>query len=167
MGYVPFATHVVGNDGSVYMYTADQSPIPSTATTVRITIRRLDPVTGAELNASDPILCNYPGHVMRAAVDAGGNLYVTNGGPSNGRVYSFTPSLVERWSDPIANINTAGPVLGSGGILVISGPGTNVRAYKTAGPAPCYANCDGSTVAPVLNVSDFICFQSRYAAGCS
>jgi hypothetical protein len=29
-----------------------------------------------------------------------------------------------------------------------------------------YANCDGSTVAPVLNVSDFICFQQKYAAGC-
>lgn len=28
------------------------------------------------------------------------------------------------------------------------------------------ANCDGSTVAPVLNVSDFICFSNRFAAGC-
>jgi len=31
----------------------------------------------------------------------------------------------------------------------------------------CYANCDGSTVAPVLNVADFICYQNKYAAGCS
>ena len=29
---------------------------------------------------------------------------------------------------------------------------------------PCYANCDGSTTAPALNVNDFICFQSRFAA---
>ena len=29
----------------------------------------------------------------------------------------------------------------------------------------CYPNCDGSTAAPVLNVNDFICFQSRFAAG--
>ncbi|MEX2218688.1 MAG: GC-type dockerin domain-anchored protein [Phycisphaerales bacterium] len=29
-----------------------------------------------------------------------------------------------------------------------------------------YANCDGSTQAPVLNVSDFGCFLTRYAAGC-
>jgi hypothetical protein len=34
-----------------------------------------------------------------------------------------------------------------------------------AAPAPCYANCDGSTTAPVLNVNDFICFQTKYAAG--
>jgi predicted outer membrane repeat protein len=29
-----------------------------------------------------------------------------------------------------------------------------------------YANCDGSTIVPILNVSDFICFQQKYAAGC-
>jgi hypothetical protein len=30
---------------------------------------------------------------------------------------------------------------------------------------PCYANCDGSTTAPVLTVNDFVCFQSAFAAG--
>lgn len=29
----------------------------------------------------------------------------------------------------------------------------------------CYANCDGSTQAPVLNVDDFLCFQAVFAAG--
>jgi len=29
-----------------------------------------------------------------------------------------------------------------------------------------YANCDGSTAAPVLNVADFVCYMSRFAAGC-
>ena len=29
-----------------------------------------------------------------------------------------------------------------------------------------YANCDGSTAPPVLNVNDFTCFLSRFAAGC-
>jgi hypothetical protein len=29
-----------------------------------------------------------------------------------------------------------------------------------------YANCDNSTTPPVLNVNDFLCFQSRFAAGC-
>lgn len=33
-------------------------------------------------------------------------------------------------------------------------------------PVPaCYANCDSSTTAPVLNIGDFQCFMSRYAAG--
>jgi hypothetical protein len=30
-----------------------------------------------------------------------------------------------------------------------------------------YANCDGSTVEPVLNVADFTCFLTKFAAGCS
>jgi hypothetical protein len=28
----------------------------------------------------------------------------------------------------------------------------------------CPANCDGSTAAPVLNISDFTCFLSKFAA---
>ena len=32
--------------------------------------------------------------------------------------------------------------------------------------APCYANCDGSTQPPILNILDFACFQSRFAQGC-
>ena len=35
------------------------------------------------------------------------------------------------------------------------------------GPPPCYANCDGSTSQPILNVNDFICFQAKFAAGCT
>jgi hypothetical protein len=31
--------------------------------------------------------------------------------------------------------------------------------------AACYANCDGSTVGPVLNVQDFSCFLNRFASG--
>jgi hypothetical protein len=35
---------------------------------------------------------------------------------------------------------------------------------RGGGPPPCYANCDGSTTPPVLNVNDFTCFLNRYAA---
>ncbi|MFN0131754.1 MAG: S8 family serine peptidase [Phycisphaerales bacterium] len=31
----------------------------------------------------------------------------------------------------------------------------------------CYANCDGSTSVPFLNVNDFVCFQNLFAAGSS
>ena len=33
-----------------------------------------------------------------------------------------------------------------------------------AGGALCYPNCDASTVQPVLNVNDFVCFLNRFAA---
>jgi hypothetical protein len=32
-------------------------------------------------------------------------------------------------------------------------------------PPFCYANCDGSTAAPVLNIQDFSCFLNRFQAG--
>jgi hypothetical protein len=30
----------------------------------------------------------------------------------------------------------------------------------------CYANCDRSTAAPILNVNDFMCFLNKFSAGC-
>ena len=53
------------------------------------------------------------------------------------------------------------------GLAELLSPGA-VDAVLGAGYAPCgacYANCDGSTGAPVLNVNDFVCFQNRFAAG--
>lgn len=42
-------------------------------------------------------------------------------------------------------------------------PAVDLGAYEFQGTT-CYANCDRSTTAPVLNVADFICFQSLFAA---
>jgi hypothetical protein len=39
------------------------------------------------------------------------------------------------------------------------------NAFNWTGGGTCYANCDASTAAPVLNVNDFICFQTQFAAG--
>jgi len=61
----------------------------------------------------------------------------------------------------------------------ISGPftATNLPPTGSTGPmhvvyfptaarlVACYANCDGSNVAPILNVNDFTCFLNRFAAG--
>ena len=32
-------------------------------------------------------------------------------------------------------------------------------------PNTCYANCDSSTIAPILNVQDFTCFLNRFYSG--
>jgi hypothetical protein len=50
------------------------------------------------------------------------------------------------------NANGAGPIYYDN--LMISAP-----------TPPCYANCDGSTASPTLNVADFSCFLQKYAAG--
>jgi outer membrane protein assembly factor BamB len=158
LGYVPFASFGVGPDGSVYTYTTTR-PAPSDAV---ITINRLNPADGSTINSSLPLTTDFPTE-PRMAVEASGIIYFTNGGFSRGRVYSFNPDLTERWSTPVTNAGLGGPILGQGGIMVLTGTGTDVRAFRTA--APCYANCDGSTTQPVLNVADFTCFLQRYASG--
>ncbi len=159
LGYVPFASFGVGPDGSVYSYTTTR-PQPSDAV---ITINRHNPLSGAVVNSSLPLTTDFPAG-PRMAIDAAGLIYFTNGGFSRGRVYSFNADLTERWSTPVTNAGLGGPILGQGGIMVLTGTGTDVRAYRT-GPAPCYANCDASTQPPVLNVADFSCFLQKFAAG--
>jgi len=58
----------------------------------------------------------------------------------------------------------ASGVSANGGTIVGSAALTqgNSGAYIAHIPPFCYANCDGSTIPPVLNVSDFTCFLNRY-----
>jgi hypothetical protein len=41
----------------------------------------------------------------------------------------------------------------------------NAISYVLRIPCPCYSNCDRSTIPPVLNVNDFLCFINGFAAG--
>jgi outer membrane protein assembly factor BamB len=70
------------------------------------------------------------------AVDAAGTVFFSNGGFNHGKVIAFTPDLVELWSTPMQNINIGGPSLGNNGILILSGSGSNLRAYHR--PLPSY-----------------------------
>jgi len=50
---------------------------------------------------------------------------------------------------------------------VLSGGGYAIVGGYWAGSgttAQCYANCDRSTTAPILNANDFICFQIQFVA---
>jgi serine protease AprX len=51
---------------------------------------------------------------------------------------------------------------------VPSEPGTKANfglaILGAAASRPCYANCDGSTTPPILNVEDFTCFVAEFAA---
>jgi hypothetical protein len=39
------------------------------------------------------------------------------------------------------------------------------NVMSATGTHVCYANCDNSTAAPILNIADFVCFQQKFAAG--
>jgi outer membrane protein assembly factor BamB len=137
MGYTPFASFGVGPDGSVYTYSPDQ------------TILRLDPATGRPMNESDPV----PGlSSPRMAIDNLGRIFLTNGGFPDGALFSFNADLTLRWMEPITNVNLGGPAVGSNGVLVVCGVGTDVRAYQTAGgPLPGDVNGDGA-----VDVADLV-----------
>lgn len=119
LGYVPFASFAIGPDGSVYSYTPAQKII------------RLDPANGDTLNISAAVAADFPLQ-PRMAADAAGRIYFTNGGFGMGRFYCFNADLSVRFMEIVTNVNVGGPVIGQGGILVICGVGTDVRAYGTA-----------------------------------
>jgi hypothetical protein len=61
----------------------------------------------------------------------------------------------------VPNVNLGGPALGHGGVLVVCGVGTDVRAYQTSPPpCPCDWNHSGS-----LNSQDFFDFLADFFAG--
>jgi outer membrane protein assembly factor BamB len=122
MGYVPFASHAIGPDGTVYTYSPD------------LEVMRLDPETGDVLDVSFPLKDNSP----RIAIDARGTVFVTNGGFDEGEFHSFNADLTERWTVPLYRVNLGGPAVGPGGIVIVCGVGDDVRAYKS-----CRADFDG------------------------
>ncbi len=121
LGFIPFGSLGVGPDGSVYSYVTTSSTI---------TIQRLDPATGDVTASSAALPMNFPAQ-PRIAIDAHGKLFFTNGGFSQGRLFSLNADLTPRWSVPVPNVNIGGPALGSTGVLVVCGVGTDVRAYRT------------------------------------
>jgi hypothetical protein len=124
-------------------------------------IEKRDPSTGAVLATSTTVVNDYS---QRMAVDALGRLFLSNGEFGVSRLISFNADLTERWNIAIpGNVNIGAPAIGLDGTLIVATT-TSVIAYRTP-RVSCYANCDGSTVAPILNALDFSCFLSRYAAG--
>jgi hypothetical protein len=71
-------------------------------------------------------------------------------------------------SSQVSWSTTAGSVykIRLGGAGNATGSGT-IFLSCVASPPACYANCDGSTSQPVLNVLDFNCFLNRFTAGAS
>jgi cyclophilin family peptidyl-prolyl cis-trans isomerase len=103
-------------------------------------------------------------------VDNSPNLNVQNGG------FTVFGEIVAGWSVvqaieqlTIANYSSTNTALGTVPVRAAAQPiaeevlvNVSVAVIERCG---CYVNCDASTRAPVLNVADFICFLSRYAAG--
>jgi hypothetical protein len=70
--------------------------------------------------------------------------------------------LPDRWSRLTLTV-----IQGQSYQIRVAGYGEEMGAFTlNIGPVGgCYVNCDASSVPPILNVNDFICFQNKYAAG--
>jgi hypothetical protein len=49
-------------------------------------------------------------------------------------------------------------------MVILSGTDAQMWTLAPCTPPVCYANCDGSGAAPILNIADFGCFLQKYAA---
>jgi hypothetical protein len=75
-------------------------------------------------------------------------------------------ALAQGGSPAIGGYPTPIPHNEQGRVLTaVRKPGMPAMRLRVADPIVCYANCDGSTVAPILNVADFACFLNAFAAG--
>jgi probable HAF family extracellular repeat protein len=125
----------------------------------------------------------WEGGTMAALGALGGDYAEANGINTSGQIVGMSldaqgrPRAVRFDSGVAVDLNTRIPA-GSGWTLqyaqaindsgVIVGWGRRdgrTRGFILEPSAQCYPNCDSSTAAPILNINDFICFQSKFAAG--
>jgi hypothetical protein len=132
-------------------------------------------------------LCTLPLLAAPALAQSGGpyslawNTIDGGGGTSTGGIYTLSGTIGQH----DAGKHTAGAFTLTGGFW--AGIGSTLACYPNcdgSSVAPilnvddftcfinkfalndAYANCDGSTVAPILNVDDFTCFINQFALGC-
>jgi glucose/arabinose dehydrogenase len=100
------------------------------------------------------------GTMVSFAEDHAGELYFVAWGATTGAVHTIEPVTVQ---GPDCNANGRGDAcdIALGISLDLNHDGIPDECQS------CYANCDGSTLPPVLNVLDFNCFLNRFAAGAS
>jgi hypothetical protein len=105
------------------------------------------------------------------ALYVGGEFADAGGSPAaniarwNGHAWSPVGAGVDGAVQAFATLSTAaGPELYVGGWFLSAGGASSPYLARWVGCATCYANCDQSTVPPILNINDFACFANRFAA---
>jgi hypothetical protein len=82
---------------------------------------------------------------------------------SNGTVVTTSNTAAAGASESFTSV--ALPTAGTYYIQVTSESGAGVQAYTlTIAAGSCHANCDGSAIAPILNLQDFVCFIDEFRA---
>ncbi|MBL9031750.1 MAG: hypothetical protein JNM80_08580 [Phycisphaerae bacterium] len=117
---------------------------------------------GMDYDSHQDLVVLFGGQIGPAAADREQDTWVYNGTAWT-RVGTTGPSKRDQHSMSYDSLNRKMIVFG--GFQGTGFGGTAGDTWSTACPAGCYANCDGSTIPPVLNVNDFTCFLNEFAAG--
>jgi hypothetical protein len=141
---------------------------------------RLD-LSGARLWARQFGSAGYD-YVRGVAPDGTGGVFLAGhaegavGGPFGGAydpfALRFNAGGDQMWATQLGGVygEDALCALAAGSALYMGGRGSLFatglgEAWIARYSSQCYANCDESTLAPALNIADFVCFQQRFAAG--
>jgi uncharacterized membrane protein len=161
----------VSGDGTVILLIAD-NVIPS-GTTDAITYRWTQ--TGGAVSIGS--LAGYPQTDGRA-ISGDGTTIVGVARPTTGDPHPFVWTASGGIRDLLTMLGSAAPagwtsltptaISNDGRAIAGTGrdPAGRFEGFVISiTPVACYANCDGSTSVPILNVNDFLCFQFRFANG--
>jgi outer membrane protein assembly factor BamB len=135
--------HGIGPDGSIYTFLQSGEFV------------RLDPVTGNVVDTAG-VLSPLGNASPKTAVDAGGNVYVSNGWASspanNGRVWAFNADLSWNYFTlTLSRPNQGGPALGSKGTLVACDLG-GVHAWRApAATIHCQGKLNSQGCLPAIS----------------
>jgi hypothetical protein len=121
-------------------------------------------------DGSGTTFAGYNDHALMAWDPVQGMMLVYRTGTDLSNLVGFQPDTVDL-TTAHSNAEGGSNELSDNGWLVFgvstaaAGP-SNSALLRAKFPAPpCYANCDGSTTPPILNVGDFTCFLQKFAAG--
>lgn len=146
----------VGTDGTLYAQNCNDPSQMANSTTIR-----LNPVNGNFLDSAQ-----VRTQLVYFAAGADSTVYVSTGESGNGRYIAFTPNLQTiKWQVNVSNNIYSGPSLGQNGIIVMSGAGTEIKAYQTNMSRKPVSDFRSSNTRPYTHIDSVNFFdQSSYAA---
>ncbi|MFN0131478.1 MAG: GC-type dockerin domain-anchored protein [Phycisphaerales bacterium] len=168
---VSFAHHCAFSSapsfGRAFLYSgATFEGVPGTPYTLSGTFSVDFGMPQAELHFDVSLIANPGGVVFRHStvrVVSGGSAIVL-GAPVQGDVLIGTTTGTIA---PNTSYLYAATIYTVGMSSLPGGSNSHGKLVVSLGGPPCYANCDQSTAAPVLNVNDFQCFLNLFAIGSS
>ena len=139
--------------------------VSDSAQQLRVTLAWTEPAATA--GAANPVINDLDLEVVSPGGSTYlGNVFNTGSGASITGGTKDAKNIIEQVHIPSPTVGQwtirvrgAAVAQGTQGFAVVATGSVSTSA------GACYANCDGSSTAPVLNVNDFICFQQLYAAG--